>query len=106
MAYPQAPVQRTRDADDNPERPSIEALWLPQLVTDHRELRDGRMQDLFLQPGMAHQQHSHNGGQQQQGGKKRHERVIGDQRSQITSLIVDVFVDDRDEEAGDAAFPL
>jgi hypothetical protein len=32
--------------------------------------------------------------------------VISDQRSQIASLIVDVFVDNRDEEAGDAASPL
>jgi hypothetical protein len=55
---------------------------------------------------MAHQQHSQNGGQQQQDGKQGHERVVGDQRGQITSLIVDVFVDDRDDEAGDAALPL
>jgi hypothetical protein len=64
------------------------------------------MHDLLLQPGMAHQQHSQDGGQQQQGGKQGHERVIGDQRDEVASLVIDVLVDDRDEEAGDEASAL
>jgi len=81
-------------------------LGLPELLSDNGELGDSRLQNLLLQRRMSHQHHSQNGGQEQQGGKQGDECVIRDQRGKVTSLIIDVLVDHRDEEAGDAASPL
>ena len=106
LANAEASIQRPRDADDDPDRPTAQTLGLPELLTDNGELGDSRLQNLLLQPWVAHQHHSQYGGQQQQGGKQGHECVIGDQRGKVAPLIIDVLVDDRDEEAGDAASPL
>jgi len=51
----QTSIQRPRDADDDPNRRTAQTLGVPELRTNNRELGEGRLQNLLLQPWMTHQ---------------------------------------------------
>ena len=74
-------------------------MRLRQLIADDRKLAECRLQDLALQFGMTDEDDAQRGGQQQQQRKQRHEGVVGDQRSQIAALVINILVDHRNDEA-------
>ncbi len=96
-------VEGAQDADHHGDCATAELLGLCQLLTDERELADGRLHDLLLQIRSADEDHTQGGGQQEQHREQRDERVVGDQRREVTALVVDVLVDHRDDVAHDAA---
>ncbi|BBZ05953.1 hypothetical protein MDOR_01220 [Mycolicibacterium doricum] len=96
-------VERAQDADHHGDCATAELLGLCQLLADEWELADGRLHDLALQIRSADEDHPQGGGQQKQQREQRNERVVGDQRREVTALVVDVLVDHRDDVAHGAA---
>jgi len=96
----QAAVERSED----PERQARAAAPQPphavaDLRSDDREIRERRVDEPGLEPGIVLQCEAEDRDQQQQQRKQRQKAVVGDEGRQIRSLVVAELVQNRDRKA-------
>jgi len=87
-------------ADDDGGAVAREALGVVQLVADHGELTESRIEDALLQVGIALEDESEDRRQQQEEREERQEPVVRDQRREVRPLILGELVGDREGKSG------
>ena len=76
-----------------------EALGPAELVTDDRERREGGVEHLVLELGVALEDEAEDRRGQQQQREDRDEGVVGHRRREVVALVVEELVEDREREA-------
>ena len=94
LGHSERSVDGDEGADDRRRSVALQTLWVAQLLTDDRELTEGRVEDPALELGIVVEHEAEHRRQQQQQREERQEAVVRDERREVDALIVEELVGD------------